>query len=60
MKRKRNKAARRIRKMRERKELSQYDLARRVRWSRSHVANLENGYRIATRDHVAAVARALR
>jgi transcriptional regulator with XRE-family HTH domain len=54
------KAAKRIRKMREREGLSQYDLARRLRMSRSHVANLENGHRRATGEHVAAVARALR
>jgi transcriptional regulator with XRE-family HTH domain len=57
---KRDKRARRIRKMREREGLSQYDLAKRLRCSRSHVANLENGYRRATREHVSAVAKVLR
>jgi ribosome-binding protein aMBF1 (putative translation factor) len=54
-----DKAAKRIRKMRERKGLSQGDLARKMRCSRSH-ANLENGWRKATREHGDAVARVLR
>ena len=55
-----DKAARRIRKLREREGLSQSELARKLRRSRSHVANLENGHRRATRAHVDAVAKAVR
>ena len=54
------KHGRRIRKLRRREGLSQYELAARLRWSRSHVANLENGYRVATPMHLKAVRSALR
>ena len=54
------KHGRRIRKLRRRRGLSQYELAARLRWSRSHIANLENGHREATGIHLKAVRAALR
>jgi len=53
------KTAKTIRRLRERRGLSQDALARRMRCSRSHIANIENGHREATRDHLAAVRKAL-
>ena len=53
------KLRKRIKKRRAGLGISQYELADKVGFSRSHSANLENGHRQLTTEHVRVIARAL-
>jgi len=49
-----------LKRLRQRRGLTQRLLARRLRCTRSHVANLENGYRRLTQDWQDKIAKELR